>query len=49
VKFTTRAQPGVTESNAVPDHPLSLTDYERGLFRALPEPGRSGYSVAPKS
>src|SRR5438874_1727554 len=36
-KFTTRAQPAPIESNAVPDRPCSLTDYERGPFRALPE------------
>src|SRR5205809_538275 len=35
-KFTTRAQPAPIESNAVPDRPCSLTDYERGPFRALP-------------
>src|SRR5437879_9322272 len=36
-KFTTRAQPAPIESNAVPDRPYSLTDYERGPFRALRE------------
>src|SRR5580658_2980289 len=36
-KFTTRAQPGSIESNAVPDRPHSLTDYERGPFRGLRE------------
>src|SRR5438046_10293937 len=36
-KFTTRAQPAPRESNAVPDRTCSLTDYERGPFRALPE------------
>src|SRR5580698_3003663 len=36
-KFTTRAQPKSIESNAVPDRPRSLTDYERGPFRALLE------------
>src|SRR5467141_4032430 len=36
-KFTTRAQPAPRESNAVPDRPYSLTDYERGPFRAFPE------------
>src|SRR5579872_3590367 len=34
-KVTTRAQPQRLESNAVPDHPHSLTDYERGPFRGL--------------
>src|ERR1700676_4308742 len=34
-KFTTRAQPAPIESNAVPDRPHSLTDYERGPFRRL--------------
>src|SRR6478752_4758243 len=34
-KFTTRAQPAPLESNAVPDRPCSLTDYECGPFRAL--------------
>src|SRR6476659_7755397 len=38
-KFTTRAQPTPIESNAVPDRPCSLTDYERGPFRALSEWG----------
>src|SRR4051794_39539527 len=33
-RFTTRAQPGSVESNAVPDGPNSLTVYERGRFRA---------------
>src|SRR5258706_2030975 len=36
-KFTTRAQPALIESNAVPDRPYSLTGYERGPFRALRE------------
>jgi len=36
-KFTTRAQPAPLESNAVPDRPHSLTDYERGPFRPLQE------------
>src|SRR5258708_26834273 len=36
-KFTTRAQPGPIESNAVPDRWNSLTDYESGPFRALRE------------
>src|SRR5471032_2864477 len=36
-KITTRAQPASIESNAVPDRPHSLTDYERGPFRALRE------------
>src|SRR5450432_2815172 len=36
-KFTTRAQPGPIESNAVPDGTNSLTVYERGRFRALRE------------
>src|SRR6266581_6393786 len=40
-KFTTRAQPAPRESNAVPDRPCSLTDYERGPFRACPESPRS--------
>src|SRR5258708_35929521 len=39
-KFTTRAQPAPIESNAVPDRPCSLTDYERGPFRALRESAR---------
>src|ERR1700760_3857577 len=34
-KFTTRAQPGPIESNAVPDRRHSLTDYERGPFQAF--------------
>src|ERR1700742_3713446 len=38
-EFTTRAQPSPVESNAVPDRPGSLTDYERGGFRALPNQG----------
>src|SRR5476649_1635889 len=38
-KFTTRAQPGPIESNAVPDRSHSLTDYERGPFRGLPKSG----------
>src|SRR5437762_2359544 len=32
-KFTTRAQPGPLESNAVPDRACCLTDYENGCFR----------------
>src|SRR4051812_26377222 len=36
-KVTTRAQPGPIESNAVPDRPSSLTDYERVAFRSAPE------------
>src|SRR6266404_7229343 len=36
-KITTRAQPALIESNAVPDRRHSLTDYERGPFRALRE------------
>src|SRR6187549_2126409 len=32
-KFTTRAQPGPLESNAVPDRRNSLTVYESGPFR----------------
>src|SRR6202012_979791 len=36
-EFTTRAQPGPLESNAVPDRGISLTDYESGCFRALRE------------
>src|SRR5205814_7778695 len=32
-KVTTRAQPGPIESNAVPDRPCSLTDYERAPFQ----------------
>src|SRR5471032_1172826 len=39
-KFTTRAQPGSIESNAVPDRRNSLTDYERGPFPALLESAR---------
>src|SRR6266576_1168032 len=39
-KFTTRAQPAPRESNAVPDRPCSLTDYERGPFRAFPQSPR---------
>src|SRR6266545_4280063 len=35
--FTTRAQPGPLESNAVPDRDHSLTDYESGPFRPLRE------------
>src|SRR5215217_3191463 len=35
--FTTRAQPGPLESNAVPDRSRSLTDYESGPFRSLRE------------
>src|SRR3954466_13518655 len=34
-KFTTRAQPGPLESNAVPDRRNSLTVYESGPFRPL--------------
>src|SRR4051794_15217221 len=33
-RFTTRAQPGSVESNAVPDGMCRLTVYERGCFRA---------------
>src|SRR5580704_4073838 len=40
-KFTTRAQPGSIESNAVPDRRHSLTDYERGPFQAFSESGRA--------
>src|SRR3974390_711466 len=36
-EFTTRAQPGPLESNAVPDGSGSLTDYERAPFRAWRE------------
>src|SRR3981081_333786 len=36
-RFTTRAQPALVQSNAVPDAAHSLTDYERGPFRALRE------------
>src|SRR6266481_10181895 len=36
-KFTTRAQPRHIESNAVPERPHCLTDYERGPFRGLPK------------
>src|ERR1700721_1054670 len=36
-EITTRAQPRPIESNAVPDRVNSLTDYERGPFRALRE------------
>src|SRR4030081_1301307 len=39
-KFTTRAQPAPIESNAVPDRPHSLTDYERAPFRALRDSAR---------
>src|ERR1700676_4471527 len=39
-KFTTRAQPGPIESNAVPDRRNSLTQYESGPFRALREKAR---------
>src|SRR5882672_9952323 len=35
--FATRSQPGPLESNAVPDRPHCLTDYERAAFRALRE------------
>src|SRR5215212_9182718 len=34
-RFTTRAQPGQVESNAVPDRAQSLTVYERGAFWGL--------------
>src|SRR3954465_305676 len=34
-RFTTRAQPGRIESNAVPDRRICLTVYERGRFPAL--------------
>src|SRR5438105_11927448 len=40
-KFTTRAQPALLESNAVPDRAHSLTDYERGRFQALANSLRS--------
>src|SRR5215217_3542994 len=40
-KFTTRAQPASLESNAVPDGARSLTDYERGPFRALKDSFRT--------
>src|SRR5437879_4347116 len=48
--FTTRAQPGPLESNAVPDRDRSLTDYESGPFRPLrelhvPAPIRRAQSV----
>src|SRR4051812_11540926 len=48
--FTTRAQPGPIESNAVPDRSRSLTDYESGPFRPLrelhvPAPIRRAQSV----
>jgi hypothetical protein len=48
--FTTRAQPGPLESNAVPDRSQSLTDYECGSFRPLrelhlPAPFRRAQSV----
>src|ERR1700683_3502767 len=52
-KFTTRAQPASIESNAVPDRPHSLTEYERGPFRAVPESsgpalfGRAQWLAAP--
>src|SRR5512141_3434795 len=36
-EFTTRAQPGPLESNAVPDRSGSLTDYEGAPFRAWRE------------
>src|SRR6185369_17359626 len=44
-KFTTRAQPGPIESNAVPDRRHCLTDYECGCFRPwreLPYPAPFG-------
>src|SRR3954452_4003378 len=49
--FTTRAQPGPLESNAVPDRHHSLTVYESGPFRPLrelhvPAPFRRAQSVA---
>src|SRR3954471_23327879 len=37
-KFTTRAQPGPLESNAVPDGADCLTGYESGCFRAFRVP-----------
>src|SRR6059058_1750688 len=48
--FTTRAQPGPLESNAVPDRDRSLTDYESDPFRPLrelhvPAPIRRAQSV----
>src|SRR5258707_2260320 len=48
--FTTRAQPGPLESNAVPDRHHSLTVYESGPFRPLrelhvPAPFRRAQSV----
>src|SRR6476661_4650079 len=51
LRFTTRAQPGPLESNAVPDRDRSLTDYESGPFRRLrelhvPAPFRRAQSVA---
>src|SRR6476620_11058616 len=36
-EITQRAQPAPLESNAVPDRPQPLTDYERGAFCALRE------------
>src|SRR3954469_2463675 len=39
-KFAARAQPTPIESNAVPDRPCPLTDYERGPFWALSELAR---------
>src|SRR3979490_919202 len=39
-KITTRAQPPPIESNAVPDRPNSLTDYEPGPFHSLREKHR---------
>src|SRR4051812_18887540 len=49
-KFTSRAQPGPLESNAVPDRHRSLTVYECGSFRPLrelhvPAPFRCAQSV----
>src|SRR2546421_790808 len=40
-KFTTRAQPALLESNAVPDRARSLTDYERRRFQPLADSLRS--------
>src|SRR4051812_4135405 len=49
-KFTTRAQPALIESNAVPDRAACLTDYESARFRALrellaPAPFRRAYCL----
>src|SRR4029453_2240689 len=48
--FTTRAQPGPLETNAVPDRDHSLRDYESGPFRPsrelhVPAPFRRAQSV----